>query len=224
MDGRWDKIKNWWYYYKWYVICGILLLAIVVRLIGGAFGFWEKEPDYQIAYVGETELPADTVEAIEKAFAAVSDDFNGDGEVLVRVNQYAASSSESSGVFGADVPLIGDIEKCDSYFFLMDDPDYFQREYHLLADPDGGCPEETDYGTEDKVISWTDCPAFSDTDTGTYTDTLLGQEITGDNQDILSELFLGRRCFYNDETVPYIDQCDELWNLLSGGVSASDQG
>lgn len=221
MNGRWYYIKNWWYYYKWYVVCGIILLAVAVRLIGGAFGFWEKEPDYQIAYVGETELPEETVEVIEKAFAAVSDDFNGDGEVLVRVNQYTAGSLESGSTFGADVPLIGDINDCDSYFFLMDNPDYFQREYHLLADADGSCPVETDYSTEDKVISWTDCTAFSDLEPGTYTDTLLGVEITGDNQDILSGLFLGRRCFYNDKTVPYLDQCDALWDFLTGSVSAS---
>lgn len=220
MDGRWEKMKNWWYYYKWYAVCGVLLLVIAVRLIGGAFGLWEKEPDYQIAYVGGQELPEDTVEVIEKAFAAVSDDFNGDGEVIVRVNQYVSDSREG-GVFGADVPLIGDIDDCDSYFFLLDDPEYFQRVYHLLADPDGGCPAETDYSTEDKVIPLTDCTAFSDLDAGVYTDTLLGQEITGENQEILEGLSFGRRCFYNDETVSNQDQCSELWETLTGGGSVS---
>lgn len=221
MNERWYRVKNWWYYYKWYVIIGIILLFIVIRLIGGAFGLWEKEPDYQIAYVGKAELPQDTVNVIENAFASVSSDFNGDGEIIVHVNQYVINTSESSETFGADVPLIGDIDDCDSYFFLMDDPDYFQREYHLLAAPDGGCPDETDYSTEDKVISWADCSAFSDIEPGTFTDTLLGQEISGDNQDILSGLYIGRRCFYNDETVPFFEQCDALWDFLADSTSAS---
>ncbi len=207
-------IKNWWYYYKWYVLCGIIGLGILIRLIGGAFGLWEKTPDLQIAYVGEIQLPNDTAAAIEDAFASAAGDYNGDGEVLVRLNQYVTNSSETDPL-GSDLPLIGDIDNCDSYFFLMDDPETFQKGYRLLANLDGSCPEDSDCSIDGKVVPLTDCAAFSGIDLGTYTDTLLGQETSGSNEELLSGLFLGRRCFYNEETTPYADHCSELWSTLT---------
>ena len=50
-------MKNWWYYYKWYVICGAILILILINLIGNAFGWFKKAPDIQIAYIGKTKLP-----------------------------------------------------------------------------------------------------------------------------------------------------------------------
>ena len=37
-----EKRKNWWYYYKWYVICGVILLGIAIDLIGNALGLWHR--------------------------------------------------------------------------------------------------------------------------------------------------------------------------------------
>lgn len=78
--GKSEKRKNWWCYHKWYVICGAVLIGIACELIGNALGLWRPSPDIQIAYVGETPLPQDTVAALEKAFASMGGDFNGDGK------------------------------------------------------------------------------------------------------------------------------------------------
>lgn len=43
-------IKNWWYYYKWYVICGAVLFFIVLDIIENAAGWFKDDPDIQIAY------------------------------------------------------------------------------------------------------------------------------------------------------------------------------
>ena len=29
-----------------------------------------------------------------------------------------------------------------------------------------------------------------------------------------AELYLGRRCFYNEERTPYADECSRLWDTL----------
>lgn len=92
-----EKWKNWWHYYKWYVICGIILSGIACDLAGNALGLWQPSPDFQIAYVGETALPEETINALENAFAALDRDlgldldFNGDGKVTVKIHQYAGS-------------------------------------------------------------------------------------------------------------------------------------
>ena len=212
-------MKNWWYYHKWYVICGIFLFGIACNLIGNALGFWKKTPDLQIAYVGQAALPQDTVSALEQAFAAIIEDFNRDGEIIVRVNQYISGRQNTDAEtayyeYASELTLIGDISDCESYFFLMDDPEHFQQNFHLLASPDGSCPDDTDYSIADKVLLWTTCPTLSQLELGSYSTFLLGEEITGKNQELLSNLYIGRRCFYNREQTGYSENYSELWNHL----------
>lgn len=222
---RRKKWQNWWYYYKWYVICGILLLGILINVTGSRLGWWTKAPDFQIAYIGKTQLPQETLSSLESLFASLVSDFNEDGEVIVQINQYtdglrSTDPDTAYYEYASEISLIGDISDCDSYFFLMEDPVQFQREYQLLACPDGSCPSDTDYEVEDKVISWSDCPLLAKPDMGSYSYSLLGKEISGNSQELLSELFLGRRCFFNDNTTEYAEQCGELWNRLWESVLA----
>jgi hypothetical protein len=52
-----------------------------------------------------------------------------------------------------------------------------------------------------------------------YTSTVLGQSISGENQELLSNLYLGRRCFYEEKRTAHADECAQLWNLLLGGLN-----
>lgn len=225
-------MKNWWYYHKWYVICGVILFAAACSLIGNALGLWTKKPDFQIAYVGKMQLPQDTVNALERAFASLGSgfdydfDFNQDGEVIIRVNQYinGSKSAETEVLqyeYASEISLIGDISDCDSYFFLTDNPDNLQRRFQILAAPDGSCPDERDYSTGDKVILWSDCPLLSEMELGSYSTFILGEEQTGSSQELLSGLYLGRRCFYTDALSDNYEQCSELWNALANASEHS---
>lgn len=214
-------MKNWWYYYKYYVICGIFLIGITCRLIGNALGLWEKSPDIQIAYIGKTELPKDTITALEKSFSSIISDFNKDGKIIVKIHSYLSDSESSDPEtayyeYGSEITLIGDITDCESYFFLMEDPESFQKKYQILASFDGSCPKKFDDSIEDKVIAWKDCPILSNMNLGSYSITTLGQTFSGNNQEILSNLFLGRRCFYTKNTSKNLEQCNQLWDFLGG--------
>lgn len=216
------KWKNWWYYYKWYVICGVIVLGVICNVAGSALGLWTKAPDFQIAYIGKNILPEDTVSALEQEFTSIGGDFNGDGEVKVQINQYISGISNADAEtayyeYGGEIALIADISDCESFLFLMDDPENFQREFQLLASRDGSCPDEKDYSVEDKVIVWGECPLLCEMDLGSYTTISLdqeAQEVTGSNQELLSGLFLGRRCFYTEDTVKHMEACEELWNRI----------
>lgn len=213
------NIKNWWYYHKWYVICGLIVFGILVDLVGNALGIWKKKPDFEIAYVGKAALPEDTVSALEEAFASIAEDFNRDGRVTVQVNQYTSTdSSEAEAAYfqmASQVTLMADITACQSYFFLTDDPESLQKEHLILAAPDGSCPSEADYSTEGKAVPWTDCPVLMDMDLGTYSVYELGETTSGENQELLSELYIGRRCFRTDKQTKYAEQCSELWKLIT---------
>lgn len=214
------KWKNWWDYHKWHVACGILLLGILINLTGSKLGWWTKSPDFQVAYIGKKQLPEDTVTSLEQAFSSLASDFNGDGEIIVQVNQYLLGSQSAdpdmlSYKYASEISLIGDISDCSSYFFLLENPAQFQLGYQLLACPDGSCPDDTDYSVADKVISWTSCPVLSGMELGEYSVSVSGNTYTGSNQDLLSGLSIGRRCFYNEKSTDHADKCAELWILLT---------
>lgn len=217
-------MKNWWHYHKWYVLCGILLLLILVDLIGNTFGWFKKTPDIQIAYIGETTLPDDTIKAIKEAFSFLAEDYNRDGEIIVQINQFISSTQNADPETAyyqqaSEISLIGDINDCESYFFLLENPDDFQKKFQILAMPDGSCPSAFDISTENKVVQWESCSVLSKMDLGRYTATLSGQTVSGSNQEILSKLYLGRRCFYNEKHSSNAEQCSQLWDILKGGVN-----
>lgn len=212
-------MKNWWYYHKWYVIIGIILFLITCNLIGNALGLFQESPDLQVAYVGKVPLSSDTAAALEQAFTSLATDYNHDGEVIVRINQYIDGNQENDAdtayyQYASEITLIGDISDCESYFFLLEDPDNFQRTYQLLANADGSCPDSSDYATTDKTFQWSDCPVLADMELGTYTSITPGQTGEENNQDFLSRLYLGRRCFYTDAVTDHVEECSKVWNLL----------
>lgn len=182
-------MKNWWYYHKWYVICGVTLVFSIINLIGNKLGWFKDTPDIQIAYIGDLPLSEDTAASVEETFSSLADDYNHDGRILVKINQFVSGTTvgdlESLSYQQAtEIALIGDIDDCTSYFFLMEDPGQVQREFQILAAPDGSCPDEYDLSADDKIIPWD------------------------------SDLSLGRRCFYNEKRTPHADECSQLWDTL----------
>lgn len=199
-----DIMKNWWYYHKWYVVIGAVLLGVAINLIVNALGLFTKAPDLQIAYVGKTPLSQDAISTLQQVFTSLAGDYNHDGEVIVRINQYFNDSNTTDVdtayyQYASEITLIGDISGCESYFFLMEDPQDFQRQYQILALPDGSCPDDTDYSIEDKVIIWSDCPLLSEMEVGS---------------EHFADLFLGRRCFYTDAVTDNLQECSALWDML----------
>lgn len=96
----------------------------------------------------------------------------------------------------------------------MENPEDVQKEFQVLAMPDGSCPADTDFSIENKVFPWKGCKVLSERSLGNYTTTLFGQTESGSNQELLEKLYLGRRCFYNKKHSKYADECSELWNKL----------
>ena len=137
-------MKNWWYYHKWYVICGIILFFSALSMIGNKLGWFKDIPDIQIAYIGEAPLPEDAAASIEEAFSSLAEDYNHDGKVLVKINQFV------SGASAEDIESLS-YQQAEEIALIGDN---VQTEYKLLAMPDGSCPSEYDLSAEDKVIPW----------------------------------------------------------------------
>ncbi len=77
------KLENFWYHYKW-VTLGVLF-AVIVATILIVQAATKPRYDYTICIAVPQELSSQMVERLEKEFAAVGKDRNGDGEVKVSV-------------------------------------------------------------------------------------------------------------------------------------------
>ncbi len=213
---RGEKRKNWWHYHKWHVVIAAVLAGIGIDLACRALGVGQIRPDYQIAYVGENALPDDTAAAIESAFAALGEDLNGDGQVIVRLNQYPSTGGADAGMaVSAELTLTGDLLERESYFFLLEDPDWFQVNYHSLRRLDGSLPEEGDHSADGTYLAWADCPALAELDLGSYSYEALGRTVTGSSGELASGLSLARRGFWTEDTCQYVEGCDALWDRLT---------
>ncbi|HIY20309.1 MAG TPA: hypothetical protein H9841_00215 [Candidatus Flavonifractor merdigallinarum] len=218
-----QKRANWWYYHKWQVLLGTGVFAVVLYLVARGLGFGQVTPDYQVAYVGSAALPEDTVAALESALADLGTDCNGDGRVVVRLNQYVMGDNSGEGAvyaYASSTKLMADLDACDSYFFLLEDPAAFQENYQILRRLDGSLPEETDGDYESCCLSWSACPALRELPLGGYTKNILNQEITGDSQELLAPLFVARRGFWTEHLSHFPEECDALWDAITRG---SDQ-
>ena len=218
-----QKRANWWYYHKWHVFLSVGLLALGVYLGGRVLGVGQVIPDYQMAYIGSVPLPEDTTVALESALADLGTDCNGDGQVVVRLHQYVIGDGSGEGAmyaYASSARLMADLDACDSYFFLLEDPETVQKNVQILRRLDGSLPEETDQDYETCSLSWSECPVLCNLSLVEYTETILNQKIVGNNQERLASLFVARRGFWTERTCANIEECDILWDTITRG---SDQ-
>ena len=200
-------LKNFWYYYKWYVIIGLIAAGFLAQFI------YQKvttpKPDVQIAYAGDAKLSDDQVKTVEDTFAALCGDLNGDGKAVALVNQYVngadgLNEDEAAGYQeAAEIKLIGDINDCESYFFLMQDPDQFELENHVLADADGNAPADDDYSADGRYVTWTSFAVAASSKDG-----------AAEGNDTLNSLYIGRRGFYSTHTCDFSSELSRIWSSL----------
>ncbi len=77
-----DKISNFWYYYKVYVLVGLFILAVAFVLI--MFSGGKSEPDIQVGYVTDgREIGDDAEAAINSYFEKVIKDVNNDEKKIL---------------------------------------------------------------------------------------------------------------------------------------------
>ena len=201
---RKERVANWWHYHKWHVAIGAVLLLALFDIGFHIVRSGRETPDYQFAYVGSRLLPDEAVSAFENALSVLTTDRNGDGRVIVWLNQYAdaAVSGDADAAmyaYASGVRLMADLERGDSAFFLLENPQEFQRNYEILSGD---------------ALLWTDCPALASLPLGEYDENLLGQEIGGDVQSLFSGLSLACR-----DLSAYPEEYNILWNILTEAAS-----
>ena len=169
-----EKAANWWHYH-W--------MAVVVAVLVVVFGVWiikdtvfQTRPDVQVAYVGTSDLPTDTVTALQDALTPFCSDLNGDGKVVVQVDSYTVdfdAANESTDAYyqmAGVTRLSAELSSGGkTYIFLLEDPEGFETQTGALQYLDGTVPDDpetTDADWREMVYRWTDCPVLTGLDLG----------------------------------------------------------
>lgn len=218
-----EKFLNWLHYNKLWVAAVALVIWVTGSMLWNVLGIGQPKPDYCFAYVGSRELSAETVAILEKALASFGTDLNGDGQVVVSLTQHitADPTNTDNMMYGyaADMTVLADITEGESTFFLLEDPVSFQISFQILAHLDGSIPAEEDFEALGKVYLWKNCPALASLELGMYEDKYLDLTETGEIQDLLSGLYLGRRYFFDPSQQKNPDADDALWRAMTEGAT-----
>lgn len=224
-----QKRSNWWHYHKWHVVLVAVLLLCAGDILFHALGVGQVKPDVQVAYVGSYALPEDTISSLEQSLSALATDGNGDGRTVVQVNQYAAARSKGETTEDREraayaeasrVALMADLESCDSFLFLLEDGETFQRDYQILAHTDGSLPAEGEAPSDRLWLEWVQCPVLRSLELGEYTETVVGTAVSGSGQELLSGLSIARRGFWTEKTCQNPETCESLWEVLTEGAQS----
>lgn len=132
-----QRRKNWWHYHKWHVLTTAAALLIAADWAWNVLS--QVHPDYQVAYVGSVPLNEGDRVSWETQLAGLGTDCNGDGNVVVQLNQYLTTqngptSEQAMYNYAANVKLLADLDARESYFFLLEDPEQFQADYEILQE------------------------------------------------------------------------------------------
>ena len=222
------KWNNWWYYNKWYVLVIALVGVLVFDFAYSVHEHKANRPDFQVAYLGGS-LNDDTVAHLEQALAELAPDSNGDGQVIVTVNQYnlytgrdsAGSGPDPAAMIAAQTRMSVDLQAGESFLFLMPDPIRFQEDTGILCRIDGSLPEEEPDSALPLYVAWEDCPVLEGLDLGLLTDPMLEEGTGIENQMLMQHLYLGRRYYSAEDDPVFYQNCDRFWSVLTAGASLS---
>lgn len=222
-----EKAANWWHYQKWCVVVAIIAVILVAWIVKDTV--FRVKPDYEVGYVGSSDLPPDTVTALETALADFGQDLNGDGQVVVTLNQFPVDfdGGDNTDVYyqmAGVAKLSADLSTNEgSYIFLIEDPEGFEFQTSALQYLDGSLPEAESTDWQNMVYRWSDCPVLAGLDLGEYTGLTVMDETTGESQDVLANLYVGLRGNWREDKDGNYQNNLAMWELLTAGATPLEE-
>ena len=140
------------------------------------------------------------MQRLQTALAGYADDANGDGAVVVQVNNYTwsanAALTDMNGQMAGATQLNTDLANDESTIWILEDPEGFEQAYGALSEKLGA-----DWAGQ--LIDWDEQPVLSALDLGSYNTTTDG-----------SQRIAVQSCFAGCK-IAIFDREDRLWRSLS---------
>lgn len=198
-----QRLGNWWHYHKWLVLLAVALLGIGAVLLAGWFD--QTQPDLRVGYAARQAMDQDTAARLQTALENVCEDSNGDGQVLVTLEQYLISFSptvpDANTQMANMARLSADLRAADGpAIFLLDDPAGLQRSIGALQYLDGTQPpEQSPYDAQNWRKMVYDCQDCR----------LLAEALNA------QELYIARRA---ESLTPATAASEALWQVLTANM------
>lgn len=133
-----ERFQNFWFYYKWWV----LAIAAFAVLVGVTL--WQTlttpQPDVQVVLVTKDVLDEEAVKGLASSLTSFADDLNGDGRVLVDVENLALAQYVGGTTYGMaetnTQKLMAYFVSADAMFYIFDDPCYTRYLHNLMDTAD----------------------------------------------------------------------------------------
>ena len=192
---------NWWYYH-WGIVA--VAAVVVVSVVYVAHGLLTTvDPDYTVAVVSAEALPDEAVHQLETQLARYAVDQNGDGAVIVQVNNYTwsanAALTDMNGQMAGATQMNTDLANHESALWILEDPSGFEQAYGALSENLGA-------DWQARLIPWSSQKALAGLDLGRYNTTADGTE----SQDVQALLA--------SYQVAVLDPECTLWQNLNTGT------
>ena len=189
---------NWWYY-NWGIVAVAAMVVVGVAYVAHGL-LTTVDPDYTVAVVTAEALPDEAVQHLQTALADYAEDVNGDGAVVVQVNNYTwsanASLTEQNQQMAGATQMNTDLSSGESKIWILEDPEGFEAAYGALR-------EKLGENWKTQLILWSQQSTLSNLDLGSYNTAADGSQ----SVDIQSR-FAGYR-------IAVFDTSDGLWKALN---------
>ena len=215
-----EKRANWWFHYKWKLICGILVGAALISLLWAMLD--NKKPDYTVTIATEYGIPTELLSDLEVYFERYADDRNGDGKTEVFVQHCIFAVNGTAGYQAGEIEasfvrFAADAGAGDSMIFFYDDTSF----EFLSQDGMDGFFGPID-GMEEDYCLWGDMESLKTLELDKYTE---GDPKAETVQKVLGKLKAAVRAeqgeaFKDKKIVEYRADSIEYFNRLKSGTPA----
>lgn len=170
-DNPKAKWKNFWYYHKFHVLIGVVVVLVAGFLIHDVTSV--VHADYEVGLITQSSYPEDDIQALETELAKYGKDLNSDGKVVVQVNATTVAA-DSSNAGDPNVQMAGvvrldaDLSSGTSMIFLTDDASFLdqQKKQQMFSYLDGSVPVENASDFTRMRVALKDCKKLSGLRTG----------------------------------------------------------
>lgn len=189
---------NWWYY-NWGIVTVAAMVIVGVAYVAHGL-LTTVDPDYTVAVVTAEALPDEAVQRLQTALADYAEDANGDGAVVVQVNNYTwsadAALTDMNGQMAGATQMNTDLANGESKIWILEDPEGFEQAYDALS-------EKLGENWKTQLILWSQQSTLSNLDLGSYNTAADGSQTVD-----VQRRFAGY-------SVAVFDASDALWQALN---------
>ena len=159
-------IRNYWYYYKMYVVFAVPILLVVIVLIVSAAT--KKKYDFTVILSGSIAFDTETLETVSDNLSPYLRDVTGDGKLLLGVSDLTIRQDLDDEFYANNYNKLAQLMVFDEVvFFIADERSYTYLMEHGFIEPyseiGAGSADEYAMVVSDKgIIENTELDVFGD--------------------------------------------------------------